>query len=117
MTKYCPYCGEEIMATAKKCKHCNEFLDPELRSISQQQMSNIVNNVSVSSREHQRWNPAFAMILSLLIPGLGQMYKGQLLNGIAWLIITVIGYTSFVIPGLVIHLFCILGAGMGNPNR
>lgn len=25
-TKKCPFCGEEIMATAKKCKHCKQFL-------------------------------------------------------------------------------------------
>ena len=27
--KRCPYCGEEILVIAKKCKHCGEWLDKE----------------------------------------------------------------------------------------
>lgn len=26
-TRRCPYCGEEILAVARKCKHCGEWLD------------------------------------------------------------------------------------------
>ena len=28
-TKRCPYCGEEILSVAKKCKHCGEWLDKD----------------------------------------------------------------------------------------
>lgn len=30
----CPYCAEMILAVARKCKHCGEMLDPELRKSS-----------------------------------------------------------------------------------
>lgn len=29
----CPYCDELISSKAKKCKHCGEILDPQLREI------------------------------------------------------------------------------------
>jgi len=30
-TKDCPYCGEQILTKAKKCKHCGEILDALLK--------------------------------------------------------------------------------------
>jgi membrane protein YdbS with pleckstrin-like domain/DNA-directed RNA polymerase subunit RPC12/RpoP len=31
----CPYCGEEILSKAKKCKHCGEFLDGSMKQSAQ----------------------------------------------------------------------------------
>ncbi len=36
-TKDCPYCGEEILAKARKCKHCGEILDEALKQQRQNQ--------------------------------------------------------------------------------
>lgn len=29
----CPYCSESINAKAKKCRHCGEILDPQMREL------------------------------------------------------------------------------------
>jgi len=79
----CPYCAEFVAFSAKKCKHCGEFFDPGLRQSRQ-----------------QRWNPGVAAVLSLVIPGSGQMYKGQVGAGICWLI----GVATGVFPGVILHI-------------
>lgn len=49
-----------------------------------------------------------AAVLSFLIPGLGHLYKGRIIGGLLWLGLVPPGYAAFVIPGLVLHFFCIL---------
>jgi hypothetical protein len=63
----------------------------------------------------QRWSPALAAVLSMLVPGLGQAYKGQLLNGVVWFFLVGVGYLALILPGLLLHFFCIVGAASGNP--
>lgn len=132
--KECPFCSEQILASAKKCKHCGEVLDVALRAAiapapAQQvihhapaapaaavHITNVNTNV-VNASGRKRWSRIVAFLLSLIIPGLGQLYKGQLLNGLVWFIVVIIGYIAFIVPGLVLHLLCVLGAAMGDPYR
>lgn len=60
------------------------------------------------------WSPGVAAVLSFLVPGLGQMYKGQVLNGFAWFAIVVIGYIALIVPGVLLHFCCVIGAASGK---
>ena len=63
----------------------------------------------------QRWSPALAAVLSFLVPGLGQFYKGQFINAIVWFFLVGVGYLALILPGMLLHFFCIVGAASGNP--
>lgn len=54
-------------------------------------------------------SPLFAGFLSAWIPGAGQLYAGRVGAAILWFLVVGMGY-ALVLPGLVLHLFCIASA-------
>jgi len=112
-TKKCPYCAESISVDAIKCKHCGEILDNDLKASRQQQGPTIV----MPEQKIRKWSPGIAALLSFLIPGAGQMYKGNVGSGLAWLVFVVIGYFLLFIPGIILHLICIFAAASGDPYK
>jgi hypothetical protein len=124
----CPMCSEPILPNAKKCRYCGEILDPAFRPVVQHALAPapvpqvIVHNTntahaSVGGYRVQRWSPLAACLLSLFVPGLGQLYKGSFVGGFCWFVVVLIGYLCFIIPGLVLHLLCALSAASGDPYR
>lgn len=103
----CPYCKEEILPDAAKCRFCGEFLDTELRQERQQQ-----TKVWVPAKPPK--SKGVAALLSLLLPGAGQMYLEKVGVGFGWLLGTLIAYCCFVVPGIVAHIWCIVNAAQGN---
>jgi hypothetical protein len=97
-TKPCPFCAETILADAKKCKHCGEFLDETIRPKTT--LPPIRNAPSAG----------VAAVLSLFIPGAGQLYLGWTGGGITYLLLTIGGYLIFVLPGLLLHFISIIDA-------
>lgn len=73
------------------------------------------NVVVINQSPVKLWSPGFAAVLSFFVPGLGQLYKGQFINGLVWFFAVMLGYAALVIPGLILHFFCVLGALSGNP--
>jgi TM2 domain-containing membrane protein YozV len=115
----CPYCLGTGYAAALKCRHCGEFLDQRLqREREERQVALTPRATPIVMPAMPLWSPGVAAVLSLVIPGAGQMYKGQVINGLAWLFLTCLGYfMCCVLPGVVLHLCCILGAASGDPYR
>jgi TM2 domain-containing membrane protein YozV len=95
----CPECSKEISSAAVSCPNCGH---PMMRAPEPQQ---VVQQVVVSKPSN-----GVAALLSLLIPGAGQMYKGSVGTGLVWMFVVVIGYCAFIVPGVILHLICILMA-------
>jgi TM2 domain-containing membrane protein YozV len=60
-------------------------------------------------RHGREASPLLAAVLSLLVPGAGQLYAGNVVTAILWFILVGAGYV-FVLPGLFLHLVCIATA-------
>ena len=71
-------------------------------------------DIVAADRARSGKSPGLAAILSLLIPGLGQMYAGKYLRGIAFLIIEIIGLVimsvSFITFAVWIIIFALFAA-------
>lgn len=94
----CPACRHSVSEAAENCPSCGHPFQPETRVI-------------VSTHI---WNPGIAALLSLVIPGLGQLYKGQVIRGILWFLIVVGAYGVFswilFLPAFFLHFLCIANA-------
>ena len=55
-------------------------------------------------------HPGIAAVLSVLAPGLGQVYAGRLLAGGLWFLGTAIAYHAVLIPGFLVHAVCVWSA-------
>ena len=62
--KPCPYCSEDIQENAKKCKHCNEWLDGN--KIDGSTSARAIAK-GIKQKEYADWSLGFSGILSLII--------------------------------------------------
>jgi TM2 domain-containing membrane protein YozV len=54
--------------------------------------------------------PGIAAVLSVVVPGLGQLYAGRLLAGALWFLGTGFAYWAVLVPGFLVHALCIWSA-------
>ena len=55
-------------------------------------------------------HPGISAVLSVLVPGLGQVYSGRLLAGGLWFLGTSLAYWAILVPGFLVHAVCVWSA-------
>jgi hypothetical protein len=64
---------------------------------------------SIVVRQQRSGHPLVAAALSMFLPGAGHLYAGRILAAFMWFMVVGAGYT-LLLPGLVLHMFCIASA-------
>lgn len=62
---------------------------------------------------HRAPSPGIAAVLSVVVPGLGQVYAGRLVSGALWFLGTCMAYAAVLLPGFLVHAFCVWSAYKG----
>jgi hypothetical protein len=74
----------------------------------------LVRQVPHSLAHAQPANPALAAVLSLIVPGAGQLYAGRPLSAVLWFVAVSIGYLLFIAPGVLLHALCVASAASAS---
>jgi hypothetical protein len=94
----------------------SELDDPPPPPMPIRALEPIRTTVVAANDEEGDYNPAAAAALSLFLPGVGQIYSGRVPQGVGWMLATGLGYLLFLVPGLILHICCIVNAAAGPPR-
>jgi len=96
MPKFCPECGKSLEnETSKFCNNCGTSLDS----------SNVIVKKESSQEIQEEKSSFIAILCSLFVPGLGQVYNGETEKGVIIFLATLIGTFIFIIPGVIVWIY------------
>ena len=49
-----------------------------------------------------------ATLINIFVPGLGQIVQGRFIIGCGLLLMTLVGYFLFIVPGIIMHIITIV---------
>ncbi len=124
MLVYCTKCGHKISTTAPRCPGCGAPPYSRVENPSNQ-VTQVVRSapppIVISQPQPSRpqvvivaaqKNAGLAAVLSAVLPGLGQIYNGQILKGMVLLIVS----APAAWFGFIFMFFGSLAAAGGKPN-
>lgn len=95
--QFCESCGAPLKEGDKFCEQCGAAI----AAVSPAPVS-AAAPASVVQKEK---NPRISTILSFFFPGLGSVYNGDTLKGVAIYIGAIIGMFLFIVPGVIVWIY------------
>ena len=92
----CPFCESDLSDSAKKCRHCGEW----------------VTSSPSDSKPERREGSVGAGIASLFIPGLGQFLTGRPKAGVGYFLVAWAAWLFLL--GWIVHFVAAYDAGVGG---
>jgi TM2 domain-containing membrane protein YozV len=94
----CPECSAEISDKSISCVKCGYPIASPITPIP------VNPNYLIEPQK----NPGLAAVLSLIFPGLGQIYNGEIGFGLFMMVLTIFLY--FIVIGFFVHIWLIFNA-------
>lgn len=101
MGETCPYCGHRSSDVHPQfCSACGERIDN----------NRVPNGLVSEARHHGKKDPQVAVFCSSLIPGMGQVYNGEILKGFVFFFGSLCGAFLLLLPGLIVWVYSMYDA-------
>lgn len=94
--QFCESCGAPLREGDRFCEQCGAAAAPAQKESVSSPPSAAKDNVK---------NPILALILSFFFSGLGSIYNGETLKGIAIYLGTLVGFFILLVPGIIVWIY------------
>jgi TM2 domain-containing membrane protein YozV len=107
--KQCNYCGNQNESSSNYCAECGINLGiKSQKKLTSFQVLGSESNKYIKRTSYKQ--PSLAFLISIIFPGFGQIYLGQVIPGVALFCATVIGsfFTlgfKYIIAGVITGIF------------
>jgi TM2 domain-containing membrane protein YozV len=105
MAQFCESCGAPLKEGDRFCEQCGAAVAEAPAAAPAATPAPAAQAEVQAPAAKEEKNPLIAVILSFFFPGLGSVYNGDTLKGVAIYIGVLIGIFLFILPGIIVWVY------------